>query len=301
MNLKIAFLKLAVRAKRRKEVWKDPVGERFFVPRAGKKPVDVLLYRPKTEEGPWPVLFNIHGGAWVGCDASQMDSYCVDMAEKCGAFIVNINYTKLDIQPFPYPQEEIRDTVLYFREHAEEYGLDREKFALIGYSAGGHLAAAGTLMLHDMGVDVSAQVLCYPFLSFSGFDGLLSNGDSRAVEELFFPEGVRRDDPYISPAAASDEQLQGLAHTVFICCGADPLTAQAKAYQEMLARNGVPVVWKLYEDALHGFLEVNHKEYPAQDGKNPQQATLARAAEDEIAKELKERWQKNEKRGNIKL
>lgn len=295
MNLKLAFLKLAVRAKRKREIWKNPVGERFPVPRAGKKPVDVLLYRPKTAERPWPVLFNIHGGAWVGCDASQMDSYCVDMAEKCGAFIVNINYTKLDIQPFPYPQEEIRDTVLYFREHAEAYGLDIDRFALIGYSAGGHLAAAGTLMLHDMGVDVSAQVLCYPFLSFSSFDGLLSGGDSRAVEELFFPEGVRRDDPYISPAAASDAQLQGLAHTVFICCGADPLTAQANAYREKLEHNGVSVTWRLFEDALHGFLEVNHKEYPAQDGKNPRQAALARAAEDEIAKELSERWQKKEK------
>lgn len=290
MNLKLAFLKLAVRAKRKREIWKDPVGERFFVPRAGKKPVDVLLYRPQTASKLWPVLFNIHGGAWVGCDASQMDSYCLDMAEKCGAFIVNINYTKLDIQPFPYPQEEIRDAVLYFREHAEEYGLDREKFALIGYSAGGHLAAAGTLMLHDMGVDVSAQVLCYPFLSFSGFDGLLSGGDSRAVEELFFPEGVRWDDPYISPTAASDVQLQGLAHAVFICCGPDPLTAQAKAYREKLERNGVSVCFRLYEDALHGFLEVNHKEYPAQDGKNPRQGTLARAAEDEIAKELKRTW-----------
>ena len=293
MNLKLALLKLAVRAKRRKEVWKDPVGERFSVPRAGKKAVDTLLYRPKASEKPWPVLFNIHGGAWVGCDASQMDSYCVDMAEKCGAFIVNINYTKLDVQPFPYPQEEIQDTVLYFREHTEEYGLDKEKFALIGYSAGGHLAATSTLMLHDTGVDVSAQVLCYAFLDFKMLDSLFRGGkDAESMKEFFLPEGVRIDDPYISPAAAADSRLCGIAPAVFICCGTDPLTEAGKAYRERLESNGVQTSFQLYDEAIHGFLEVNHKEYPAQEAKNPKQEALAKEAEDYIASTLQAIWNK---------
>lgn len=290
MNLKLAVMKLAARAKRKKEVWKTPVGERFLVPRSGKKSVDVLLYRPQKAEKPWPVLFNIHGGAWVGCDASQMDSYCLDMAEKCGAFIVNINYTKLDVQPFPYPQEEIRDTVLFFREHAAKYGLDPARFAVIGYSAGGHLAAASTLMLHDMGIDLSAQILCYPFLDFSRLSGLLDSGDSQAVAELFFPQGVSREDPYISPVEASDRQLKGIASTVFVCCGTDPLTEHAKAYREKLERNGVSVSSRVYETALHGFLEVNHKEYPPQEAKNPQQAAFAGDAEAFIAAELSKIW-----------
>ena len=291
MNLKLAMMKLAVRAKRKKEVWKNPIGERLLVPRSEKKSVEVLLYRPQKASKPWPVLFNIHGGAWVGCDASQMDSYCLDMAEKCGAFIVNINYTKLDIQPFPYPQEEIRDAVLYFRAHAEEYGLDREKFALIGYSAGGHLAAASTLMLHDMGVDLSAQVLCYPFLDFKMLESLFRGSkDAQSMNEFFLPEGVRIDDPTISPAAAADSQLKGIAPAIFICCGPDPLTEAGKAYRERLEANGVQTSFQLYDEAIHGFLEVNHKEYPAQNGKNAQQEALAKRAEDEIAAKLKELW-----------
>lgn len=290
MNLKLAVMKLAVRAKRKKEVWKNPIGERFLMPRSGKKGVEMFLYRPQKATKPLPVLFNIHGGAWVGCDASQMDSFCVDMAEKCGAFVVNINYTKLDIRPFPYPQEEIVDTVLYFREHASEYGLDPARFALIGYSAGGHLAAASALMLHDRGVDLSAEVLCYPFLDFSALSGLFEGGDSQTAAELFFPKGVSREDPYHSPAAASDEQLKGLAPTVFVCCGSDPLTEHAKAYRDRLLQNGVPVSFRLYEDAIHGFLEVNHKEYPAQEAKNPVQEGFAKDAEQYIAEQLKQIW-----------
>ena len=45
--------------------------------------------------------------------------------------------------------------------------------------------------------------------------------------------------------------------------------------------------WRLYEEALHGFIEVNHKEYPAQEAKNPKQEALAKQAEDYIAAELK--------------
>ena len=290
MNLKLTIMKLAARTKRKKDVWKTPVGERFLVPRDGKKGVDVLLYSPQRAAKPWPVLFNIHGGGWVGCDASQMDSYCLDMAEKCGAFIVNINYTKLDVRPFPYPQEEIRDTVLYFRKHAEDYGVDPTEFVLIGYSAGGHLAAASALMLHDLGVELSAEVLCYPFLDFTKLFDLLKPEDAALLEPLFFPDGIEKTDPAISPVFAKERQLKGLAPTVFVCCGPDPLTEHAKAYREKLEGSGVPVSFRLYKEAMHGFIEVNHKEYPPQEGKNARQEALARDAETYIAEELRKIW-----------
>ena len=290
MSLKLAIMKYAVRRKRKKEVWKNPVGQRCIVPRNGKKGVDVLLYQPRQVYTPWPVIFNIHGGAWVGCDASQMDSYCLDMAEKCGAFIVNINYTKLDVQPFPYPQEEIRDAVLWFREHAGEYGIDSERFTLMGYSAGGHLAAASALMLKEQSFDISAQVLCYPFLDFTEAGGILGGEESSIMEEFFFPSGIDKREAHISPVMATGEQLKGMKSVVFVTCGSDPLRLHAEHYRDNLLAAGVNVSYRMYEDALHGFLEVNHKEYPPQEGKNPEQEKLAKEAEGYIASELKKIW-----------
>lgn len=49
---------------------------------------------------------------------------------------------------------------------------------------------------------------------------------------------------------------------------------------------------QLYERALHGFLEVNHKEYPEQEAKSPEQEALAKEAEDYIAGTLKQIWEK---------
>ena len=286
-------MKIVIRKKRKTEMYKYPLGERFKIPREGKKSVDVLLYRPKDDATALPVLFNIHGGAWVGCDASQMDSFCLEMAEKCNAFIVNINYTKLDIKPFPYPQEEIYDTVLYFKKNAQLYGVDPAKFALIGFSAGGHLAAATTLILKDRGVDVSAQVLCYPFLDFTNLGDLV--GKSGAImDEFFFPNGISKTDPYVSPGLADENILKGIAPAIFVVCGNDPLTEQARAYQKKLELAYVQVNFQLYDKALHGFLEVNHKEYPDQEAKNPEQEKMAKEAEDYIVARLQYFW--NDKR-----
>ncbi len=291
MSLKLFMMKSAARRKRKAEIYKTPLGERFKIPREGKSAVDAFLYRPKDSLTPLPVLFNLHGGAWVGCDASQMDSYCIDMAEKCGAFIVNINYTKLDIKPFPYPQEEVRDTVMYFRDRADQYGIDPAKFAVIGYSAGGHLAAAATLMLKDEGFNLSAQVLCYPFLDFTRLNDLMGGNRDPVVEKFFFPKSVSKTDPYISPGLATDQQLNGIAPAIFVVCGTDPLADQALAYSKKLGAAGIRTEYQCYHEALHGFLEVNHKEYPPQETQSHEQKELATDAEDYIAAQLKNIWE----------
>jgi len=292
MSLKALIMKKVIRAKREKEVWRSPEGIPFRVRRENADPVRCFLYAPARAEQPWPVIFVIHGGAWVGCDASELDSFCLDMAAKCGAYIVNINYTKLDIHPFPYPQKEITDTIRFIHDHSEEYHLDRDRFAVMGFSAGGHLAAASTLMLHEEGFDISAQVLCYPFLDFVRFSGLLDKKTTAVMNEIFFPKGVSVRDPHISPVMAQKEQLEGIAPAVFVCCGPDPLTEHSKRYEVLLKEAGVHTEFRLYEKALHGFLEVNHKEYPDQEAKNPEQERYAKEAEDFTAEELKKIWRK---------
>ena len=85
-------------------------GERTYIPRKGKDPVEVLLYYPSKMEN-MPVFVQIHGGAWVGMDAVDDDRYCQRLSEELGAFVVNVNYKRLYDKSFPYPQEEVVDTV----------------------------------------------------------------------------------------------------------------------------------------------------------------------------------------------
>ena len=132
---------------RKKGPW---VGKQFWVQREGKKPVETFLYEPKVKKySPMPVMFNIHGGAWVGSDATAIDVQSQKMADTLSAFVVNINYKKVDEEAFPYCQQEVVDVVHYFYDHAAEYQLDTTKFNLIGYSAGGHICAGAAIMLKN--------------------------------------------------------------------------------------------------------------------------------------------------------
>lgn len=169
------------------------------MPRENAKPVMTYLYRPAGSGENLPVVFNVHGGAWVGGDALLLDTQSREMADRLGCLVVNINYVKADVKPFPYAQYEIRDTVRYFADHAKEYNLDAQRFAVMGYSAGGHLSACAAQLLQQDGIRLSCQVLCYPFLNltFQGetdkemkdtFAGLEAAGVR--VHLLDYPESV---------------------------------------------------------------------------------------------------------------
>ena len=87
----------------------------------------------------------------------------------------------LDYRVYPYGYEAIRAdinrAVRWVRYHADEYGFSPDKIALMGFSAGGHLAAMGATC-YDMGRDdgdeidrtscrPDASVPCYAVISLT--------------------------------------------------------------------------------------------------------------------------------------
>ena len=282
------------------------LGWAFTVPREGLPGVRVRLYRPAESESTktapkengkpnaaaplLPVLFNVHGGAWIHGDAEGLDLQSQYLANHLCCFVVNVDYLRLDERPFPYPQTETADVVSYFLAHADEYIIDPNRAALMGYSAGGHIAAGAAILLRDRGVKLTAQVLCYPFLDFSGFDfaayggirgtkGKLFNRFTRAI---FFEE-MQPETALLSPAHAKPEALKGLAPAVIVTCGKnDPLLPQAEAYAEKLTKAGVKTVYREFKTAEHGFLEHNFPDDPAVFANESEQDALMREAVDFI-------------------
>ena len=288
--LKLNVVKRSLK-KKRKEFSRMPVkGERFTVPRTGQDGVDVILYRPdEISDGLQPVLFNLHGGAWVGGDAVLMDSFCTYMANEIPAFIVNVNYKKVDVHPFPYPQTELCDAVLYFADHAVEYGLDKTKFIIGGHSAGAHISAGAAMRLKELGFVLAGQMLVYPFTDFTAPFSLDSKDNDEdkvkglaalldMLREMCFSE-LKPDHRWLSPMSAAYEELQGLAPTVIVVCGKDALRPHGTGYAKRLEDAGVKVLLKEYPEAEHGFLEVNRPEYTEHEAIGPEQAEMARDCE----------------------
>jgi Esterase/lipase len=278
----------AARAARKEYATRKTIGERFAVPRQQKKGIQTILYRPIGNSVPdkLPVLFNMHGGAWIGGDAVFMESFCQRMANEVPAFVVNVNYTKADEEPIPYAMEEVADTVKYFATHADEYGIDPEKMAVGGHSAGAHLAAGAAMMLKENGIGLACQMLVYPCTDIKEDpdkpEDLLS-----LIVRFFFPDGGN-DHRYVSPLRAKDEELSGLSPALFVLCGPDELKPMGIAYAKRLIDRAVPVKIKEYPKALHGFLEVNRPDYPAGDARrNPEQEAYCKDCEKYLVQELR--------------
>lgn len=234
----------------------DLIGERIVIQRDGKADVKANLYAPDIiGDERLPVVFNIHGGGFVGGDADLLDTQSDRIANEWNVVVVTINYTKADVKPVSYGSEEIRDVVLYFADNAEIYGVDSSKFTLMGYSAGAYYATDSTRLLQKANFDMASLVLCYPWTT-----GL----DVNNLEEDFPP-------------------------TLFILSGQDPISQRAKSFVEDMKSSGFELEVIEYENAVHSFIESNNPEGMTEDSVdmsdviNPEQASLAKEAEATIS------------------
>lgn len=107
------------------------------------------LFLPKDQgPGPFPLVIWVHGGGWQGGDKSDIgrgeDIQMVQTKELLldhGYAVAAPNYHVLPNTKFPQPMQDVSAAVRHLRAHAAEYGLDSQRFALMGDSAGGHLAS----------------------------------------------------------------------------------------------------------------------------------------------------------------
>jgi len=106
--------------------------------RAGDVRLLLDLYLPESVEGPVPVVVSIHGGGWHG--GSKERSPGLDFT-RFGYAVASINYRLTGQASFPAQIHDCKAAVRWLRAHARDYELDTERFAALGASAGGHLAA----------------------------------------------------------------------------------------------------------------------------------------------------------------
>ncbi|XP_067670437.1 arylacetamide deacetylase-like isoform X2 [Haliotis asinina] len=126
--------------------------------------VPVRLYRPTKANKPSPCVIFIHGGGWTILNVDTYDDVVSEFAVRSGYVFISIEYPLAPENPFPIPFEACLKAALHVFTHAETYGVDPQKIAIAGDSAGGNLAAAVALKLSEL-KDVpklSFQWLIYP-------------------------------------------------------------------------------------------------------------------------------------------
>lgn len=97
------------------------------------------LYLPDSS-GARPAVMMIHGGAWAYGDKRHFQNMARRLA-RSGYVAASINYRLVPEGVFPNAPRDVGCALAFLQNHASEYGIDPERIAIMGYSAGGHLAS----------------------------------------------------------------------------------------------------------------------------------------------------------------
>jgi acetyl esterase/lipase len=102
------------------------------------------IYVPAGAKENSPLIVFIHGGAWMLNDKYADMGYMKNTVHgfiDSGYVMASIDYRYSTDAPFPAQIQDCNQAVEYLYQHAAEYKIDKKRIAVIGFSAGGHLAS----------------------------------------------------------------------------------------------------------------------------------------------------------------
>lgn len=102
------------------------------------------LYLPAKANGKVPLVIFVHGGGWISNDKyADMGYMKKTVAEivSSGFALASIDYRLATQAAFPALIQDCNRAASFLYDNANKYGLDRTRFAVMGFSAGGHLAS----------------------------------------------------------------------------------------------------------------------------------------------------------------
>lgn len=231
-------------------------GKRVSFPSDGAQ-LEAVLY--KTPQPDAVTIVTAYGGGFVMGGCATDDHMWASLCDQLGVNIVSIGYRKAPDFPFPTALHDVYNGLCWFADHAGDFGLCAEKFAVMGASAGGNLAAASAIL--DQKNDthhVKLQILHYPYMDLDTDPVVKGHAESelaiyRLFAELYAPKEMRRN-PLVSPLYAESE-LQGLPPAYIITAGSDPLQREGMKYGENMRKAGNEVHLFSADGMPHGYFE----------------------------------------------
>jgi acetyl esterase len=225
-------------------------------------PLPYRSYRPQHPAAlPLPALVFFHGGGCVFGDIDTHDGLCRTLAAESGCAVISIGYRRAPEHKFPAAVEDSYAATQWVAEHAAALGLDADRIAVGGDSAGGGLAAVVCQMAAaNHGPRLALQVLLCPVMNMRA-----ETPSRRAFAKGYFlnqatidwmlrqycGDDVDIDDPRLSPLRAA--RFSGLPPAHIHTAEFDPLRDEGQAYAKLLRHEGVAADYTCHAGMIHYF------------------------------------------------
>jgi acetyl esterase/lipase len=216
--------------------------------------VPVRVYRPDGARG---AIVWLRGG-WVTGDLDTEHPLAARIATASGAVVISVGYRRAPEHRFPAALDDAYAVLTWAAGQAAELGIDPDRIAVGGLSAGGGLAAAVALRARDQqGPPIRFQLLNQPALddrqdtwSQRNFtDTPWSTRDTVGAAWRHYL-GDQPATPYAAPARAAD--LSGLPPAYIATAEFDPIRDEGITYALRLLQAGVPVELHQWPGTFHG-------------------------------------------------
>ncbi|MFF6914325.1 alpha/beta hydrolase fold domain-containing protein [Streptomyces sp. NPDC012466] len=221
--------------------------------------VPVRIYRPNAARG---TIVWLHGGGWVMGDLDSDQHFAARIAASTDTVVISVDYRRSPEHRFPAALDDTYAVLTWTAEHAAELGIDSNKIAVGGHSAGAGLAAAVALRARDeQGPAIRFQLLNQPLLddrqetwSQRNFTDTPLHDRTTLTTVWRHYLGSQPATPYAAPARADD--LSGLPPAYVATAEFDPLRDEGITYALRLLQAGVPVELHQWPGTFHGSLAV---------------------------------------------
>ena len=234
-----------------------------MVPVPGYPDVRVRIYHPDTP-GPVPACLTFYGGAFRigGIDYPTTDAAHRRRAAASGVALVAVDYALAPEHRYPTQIEQAYAALEWVFASGAELGLDTDRVAVDGASAGACLAAALTLMNRDRAQHpIRLQILEVPVVDLTGghidlaatravgIPSPIVTRELRSVRRTYLGGADRACEAYASPLLADSHA--GLPPALILTAEYDPLRRQGEVYAAALRTAGVEASAARYLGVTH--------------------------------------------------
>jgi acetyl esterase len=219
--------------------------------------IPVRVYKP-NDEANLPVVVYFHGGGWVIMDVESHDPLCRALANAANCAVVSVDYRLAPEAKYPAASDDCYAATQWVADNAADLGIDANRMALAGDSAGGHLTAVVAQMARDKGgPSLVYQVLHCPvtnldYSTSSYTDNAEGFGLTQDTMRWFWDHYLTNQEQGVEPHASP---LQGdcanLPPALVQTAEFDPLRDEGAAYAAKLKAAGVAVTHHDYPGLTH--------------------------------------------------